>query len=270
MDLSFHNGDFKLNQTTIDDVTAVYGTPDYDNESSSTHVISYNIENDSDVYTEAEVRFAFDLETGKLTYVVIENEEKPSDFADEEVSDEEPEYLSLYTAPSSLGEDILSGNVSLEGKVYNVPVPLKVLMEDGWSIGGDETYTVGAGEGYSLSLTKGDKRINVIAQNPMTRATYIKYTIVTEISYYVSSYNVVDFEIAGGVTPSTTQTELDALLKDKGITNYDYNKTYGRYKIPMNQSESSDSSRNRVEFSIEDDGSMESMTVRNYGWLVED
>ena len=264
MNLSFHDGAIKIKESTKEDVVAAYGEPARETDTSSSVIITFEEANDTDLMTRVETRFSFDKEDNKLSYVVIENEEKPSDMGEETVSGDEPEYLSKYKAPSSLGDDLLSGNISINGKVYNVPVPLKVLLEDGWSLGGDDTHTVGANSGYSITLAKGDDRIYVNAYNLTTSACYIKYTIVTEITYYTSSYSKVEIELPGGVNGSTTQKDLEALLSSKGISNYEYDKSYGHYKIPIDQNR-----RNKIDIHVDDDGSMESISLQNYGWLLE-
>ncbi|SFU53732.1 hypothetical protein [Butyrivibrio sp. INlla21] len=264
MDLSFHGGDVKFNDATKESIIAVYGEPSNEYDGSSFYDISYEEANDTDYMTTVEIKYNFDKETNKLSYVSLKNQEKPSDIGEEQVSGDEPEYLSQYKAPSSLGDDPLSGNISINGKVYNVPVPLKVLLEDGWSFGGDETHTVGANSGYALTLAKGDDRLYVSAYNVTTSACYIKYTIVTQITYYTSSINKLEVELPGGIKGSSTQSDVEAWLSSKGISNYEYDKSYGRYKIPIDQNR-----RNKIEIHVRDDGKMDSIEVQNYGWLME-
>ncbi len=268
-DLSFHNGDIKLKESTKDDVIAALGDPDDEYDGSSSYAITYENNNDTSYYTEVRARFSFEKEDGRLSYVTLENTEEPSDLEAEEVSGEEPEYLSKYKAPDALGDDLLSGNISVGGKVYNLPVPLKVLMEDGWSFGGDETHTVGANQGYSITLAKGDARMYASTYNVTSTACYIKYTIVTEITIYGSSFNKLEYELPGGITQNSTQKDLDALLSSKGISNYDYKKTSGRYVIPLDQSSNDTFHRNKVEIVVDSDGGFSDVTVQNFGWLEE-
>lgn len=268
VEASVHGGDVVLGESTMDDVKEFYGEPTSISESSSSTVLYYYKDGDDSNYYSS-LRFGFEEGNDKLSYIGVKNDEAPEGMEDVEVSDEAPDYLSNYKAPSSLGNDFSSGNVEIEGVVYNVPVPMQVLTDNGWTYDEEDTFVVGAGQGYSVALEQDDKTIYVTCYNLSTSATYLKYTIVTSITYYPYSDNAVDFKLPGGLSGESTDEDVQKFLTDNGVKDYEYTNNLMLYNIPLDQSGNSNS-YDEIEINFEEDGSMSSISISNYGWLNQD
>lgn len=264
--VSVCDGKLVLGESTMDDVKKVLGRPTDTYDSASTTSLYYYDENDMSNYNSL-IRIAFSEDSDGIYCINIDNRVAPEDMEEAEVSDEAPSYLSEYKAPSSLGNDYTTGNIQLEGEVYSVPVPLQVLVDDGWTYTEDENYVVGAGQEYSFGISKGDSRVNIVASNTSDNAVYLKNTIVTTISFYPGTYNTVDLSLPGGLTADCTEEDVKAYLEKNGITNYEYTKSYGKYEIYFDNSD--DYRRGEIEIGFNDDGTLASIAITNYGWLNE-
>ncbi|WP_029230934.1 hypothetical protein [Butyrivibrio sp. VCB2006] len=264
-EISIQNGDLVLCESDIDDVKKVLGEPDYASDFGTSQALTYYLDHDNSNY-KCQVSLHFDEDSDKLSIISIRAEVEPGDFVQSDVQEGIPEYLTYYEAPASLGDDPLSGNFQLEGKVYNLPVPLSILIEDGWSYG-DDDLAVGAGEGYSLTLYKEDKYIFVEAFNFIDKAVYLENTMVTNISVYSSTQ--VDLKFPGGVDTSITDKEYAAFLEKNGLSNFEYKKDYHRYRVPLDQSAKVESNNNIYRVYFEDDGSLQSLELERLGWLVD-
>ena len=263
IEVTTHGGSVVLGKTTIDEIKQIYGEPDYTSDSSSSYThISYYLNHDSSNYNSS-LSFMFEDDKPGVGTISVKNEVKPADMEEAKVSDEKPEYLSQYKAPDSLGDDLVSGNVTLEGKTYSVPFPMQLLLDDGWSYGKDDSYKVGAGEGYSVSMKKGDKRINVSAYNLSENATYLQNTMITSVT--VRDHSSASFELPGGITIKSNDSDLKAVLDKQGITNYRYKKSSKYYTIPLDKNDTSDYPKDYIRIYINDDGSFESIQVKNLG-----
>lgn len=105
---------------------------------------------DNENYTELE--YGSDVEKGKIsfywdkreTYNYIEVEHYIVE--ETESSEEVPDYLHEYTAPSAMGEDFDSGVFSLDGVLYRLSCPLYELTGNGWKPEVDKAVAAGTTE----------------------------------------------------------------------------------------------------------------------------
>ena len=261
-DISTHNGDIVVGQTTENEIIAALGTPDNLYEEDDGNFLTYYGE--AEGYNEPSVLYKMN-EEGKLKFVCFENDTTPTDFVQTEVSSEAPDYLSNYVAPTSLGDDPFSGNFKMDGVVYTLPLPFTELINNGWKYGGDLEYTAGAGAQYVVQFEKNDRCLTATAYNPSDMATLLKYTVITEIHAEDSTFNPA-VEFPAGLSPSMSETELLAFMTKNNITNYDYLKASGCYTIPFDQTGNDRSAaNNRYEIFVQD-GYISWMTMQNYGW----
>ena len=217
------------------------------------------------------ITFTFDDSTGVLQNLTITNEEMPEGFDRGEVNEATPDYVSQYKDPSSLGDDFLSGNFQLGGKVYNLPVPLQKLLDDGWSIASSNVAgdsPIGAEEQISIALSKDNQSIYVMLYNKGNSATLVKNSMITELSVYISSYRESDFEVPG-LSTKTSNTDFKAMLDSKGIK-YEYKDEYEYYKISLDQdAEESDYYNGYRIYVNSKEDSMDSITLSRKGWLAD-
>ena len=262
-----HGGDIVFPTGTAEDVKKAWGEPDYVTDDC---LFFYGSTYD-DYYTDDDMVYVNIADDGTLEYYSIATETEPEDLDEAEVSDETPAYLAKYQAPGSLGDDPLSGNFQLDGVVYSVPVPLKVLTDNGWKHEYDESSVCGAGLEYSIALERGKERIYVTVGNFDDKACMLKNTIVTEVTVYGTDANM---ELPCGLKNDVTQKELLAFMKKNGIDNYDFYDNTKSYKIPFDQTgKDRKQANNRYDvvfgYTDSDDTVPEWFSVRSYGWINE-
>lgn len=256
VDVTTLGGKIKLGESTRADIEEAYGKPDDTVDSSSGTSYFYN-DNESSSFDKPHIMIRF--EDDVFISIAIKNNDEPKGFRQTEVSGDAPEYLSKYVAPSELGDDPFSGNFMLDGVVYNLPVPLQVLADNGWTYEADGDYLVGAGEEYVFSLYKGDKFFSVNVANFDTKATTLKNTIVVSLSSH-KGLGYEETEFPGGLMSTWTEKQVLKWFDDHGITDHEMRATaysvpfsngHGRYNIYVN------------------DGHVSFIEIRNYGWLKD-
>ncbi|SHN53739.1 hypothetical protein SAMN02745247_01075 [Butyrivibrio hungatei DSM 14810] len=266
IEASIQNGQIIIGKSKSEDVTAIFGNPDHEYSGTLTY---YKDHDDMNVFNT--ITFTFDDSTGVLQNLTITNEEMPEGFDRGEVNEATPDYVSQYKDPSSLGDDFLSGNFQLGGKVYNLPVPLQKLLDDGWSIASSNVAgdsPIGAEEQISIALSKDDQSIYVMLYNKGNSATLVKNSMITELSVYISSYRESDFEVPG-LSTKTSNTDFKAMLDSKGIK-YEYKDEYEYYKISLDQdAENSDYYNGYRIYVNSKEDSMDSITLSRKGWLAD-
>jgi hypothetical protein len=266
IEVSIQNGQIVVGKSKSEDVTAIFGNPDHEYKGTLTY---YKDHDDMNVFNT--ITFSFDDSTGVLENLTITNEEIPEDFDKGEVSDAVPDYVNQYKDPSSLGDDFLSGNFQLGGKVYNLPVPLQKLLDDGWSIASSNVAgdsPIGAEEQISIALSKDDQSIYVMLYNKGNSATLVKNSMITEISVYISPYRESDFEVPGLSTKSSN-SDFKAMLDSKGIK-YEYKDEYEYYRINLDPDDENADYHNGYRIYVDSkENTIESISLSRKGWLED-
>ena len=265
-EVKFYNDQFELQKTTMDDVKAALGDPSSTNTSGNSSSLTYRGQGDE----EFKVSAYYSFDNNILTHISMQNKLMPDDFEQPEVSSKTPDYLSLYKAPAELGKDPLSGNFSLDGTTYNLPVPYKTLAEQGWKCD-NESESVPSMKGLILTMKKGDYRLTVEAINPLPNAVTLENTIVVSISAFNSSVNPFDLTIAGNIKLGMTKDELDKALSAAGVKNFKYDEKLNIYRIPYDKDDKSDYPRECIEIFINDSkNTISSIDMERYGWLSDE
>ena len=198
------------NVSTLDDIKAAYG------EASDTY--------ESDLYTKLtyeydsyqEIAFKVDSETGVLSEFDIENlvaDEEANAAAAAEVSSEPTEEVLAYEAPTELGDDIHSGIVDFAGNLYQLPAPVSVFIENGFTLKTEESDSVVAGESFGwFEMIKDGKEFRGTARNFSPNATTIENCFVTEVE--ADSYDA-DFPLTlpGGISNHMSADDLMPILE---------------------------------------------------------
>ena len=153
--------------STLDDIYAAYGdaTDVYEGD----YYTSVTYEMDYDKRVELKVG----TESGVLEDVEIRNFVVPEGFVTGEANDEVPEAVAAYARPEALGDDLTSFTVDFDGALYVLPVPVSVLVEDGWTIDEAETDPVISAKDYGWVTLRKDnnKTISTIVNNFADYAT---------------------------------------------------------------------------------------------------
>ena len=206
-----------------DAIIKAFGQPNFTNAYTFSDTMIYA----KDEYSDVGVRFVDELENGQVVghRIVICNEYR--DGNPEETSTVVPEYLSDYIAPTELGEDIISCNVQIMGKLYHIPCPVQEFLDDGWSITSKPGYIAGCQTG-DIYIQKDNARLSITLTNLTMTQTLPENCVVTTMMAYDSEG--LEMVFPGGISYGMTMEELAE--KDLSIfdytdmtysVNYDYN-----------------------------------------------
>ncbi len=203
--------DIKIGEATVDDVKKAYGTPDDSFETEDSDYITMTYTEDYFVCTE------FTFRDGVLSGIRMQNFVAPDDFEEPELRDEIPASVTDYKAPKKLGSDIQSGIIELGGKLYQMPVPLEQLLNDGWKIDYDDdvTETVGSGDYVFINLEKGDIDFDgVTVYNDADYEVPIEYASVKVLDIYGYGDESLPIKFPGNITPELNLDEFKKAVKD--------------------------------------------------------
>lgn len=204
-------------------IEAAYGIPSdtYDGE----YYTEYTYETDYQSSLELQVS----KETGVLDGIDIKNFVEPEGFDAGEASDEVPEAVAAYEKPAALSDDPSVYEIEMEGNVYTMPVPVSVLIADGWEI--DESQSepvIAAGSSGWVTLRNGGQEIDEIVRNPESYATIPQNCWVETLGIGEYSLNV-DGTLPGGIKNGMSEEEFLQILDDAGIS-YEADGESGDYK----------------------------------------
>lgn len=198
-------------KSTVDDVKNAYGEPASFQTDSSETTMKYEKE-DSNGYGYS-YTFYFDEDSKLYCIVMNVNVQSPANFKEPAVVTDVPGYVTDYKAPAELGSDVVSGNVQLDKVVYNLPCPIKVFVDNGWSInfGGqteEQTKSVASENYISLHLIKDSYDIEVDAYNRTGYEIPVENTIVEVMKLNRSSLKELDCKLPDGLDLSTTLSDI--------------------------------------------------------------
>lgn len=240
-----------------EEVKAAFGDPTSSSSDSDSERLDY--EEDYNI----ETCFYFDKDSPKYNSITIECVKEVDMNA--EVSDEIPEYLSQYKAPSAITDNVKDTIFEVDGVVYQLPCPVSEFTKNGWEFEKDEDFkVVGAGdkEYLSASLVKGDFTLDLELTNFSKNATTPENCAITTINF--SRYNLKgtsdDFaKFSGGLGLRSSLDDLKAVCSGEDFSTNDG--SYGtsfRYTSP-------DYTKG-VKYSIDNENSFVDVTVENNSW----
>lgn len=206
-------GGIAYGQSTLDDITAAYGTPSDTYEGDLYTKVTYEYD------SWQEIELYISTETGVLNEVDIRNfaEDKEGNAAAAaEVSDEPTPEVLAYETPGELGSDPLSFIVDFAGDLYQMPAPVSVFEENGWTIKTESSDSVVAGKSFGwVYMMKDNQEYHAIARNYNANAATIRNCFLTSVEGNVNDCNL-PITIPSGVTLGMTGEEVEAALD--GIT----------------------------------------------------
>ncbi|MCD8023894.1 MAG: hypothetical protein LUF30_13310 [Lachnospiraceae bacterium] len=198
--------------STLDVILPVYGTPTntYENElyTRLTYQEDYNQEVKLEVYTDS----------GVLEDIQIENFIEPDGYDEGEVSTEIPQRVLAYAKPDSLSYDLSEYEIELDGEVYSLPVPVSVLLDDGWTLNGESSDDQIAAQYYGqVTLKKNNQTFTTTVSNGEDFTTIPEYCWIEALS--VGEYSLdLDGSLPGGIGIGISEEEFLAILDDFGMT----------------------------------------------------
>lgn len=209
--------------SSIVEMIAAFGAPTSRTEGSDYVSLEWEISDYSRIET---MIYSGDME--KYSSLAITNVALLAEPA--EINTAAPKYLDSYVAPTELGDDLFSGNISLGGVVYSLPVPLRELLANGWSIATSKGSVI-SGETIDLTLRKGMTEITAYCENRALYKTTPENCIVVKI--YADKDLSPAVLLPGNIYPGMPAEELKkALSAEMEIYESSYSVTYsyGEYR----------------------------------------
>lgn len=128
-----------------------------------------------------------------------------------------------YMTPTQLGDDITTGTVSLDGRLYQFPIPVSAMEKDGWKLAqdpyeNDELSKVLAGTtikprkpGYAYMETEDGRAMDVMLVNCSSDpapAADCAVVSVTPLYDFNQEYLSVQVQLPGGISTDMDQTSF--------------------------------------------------------------
>ncbi|HIV25337.1 MAG TPA: hypothetical protein IAB71_06060 [Candidatus Scatomonas pullistercoris] len=185
-------GEIVLQQSQEQDVRAAYGEPVDCYESSRGVVLTY------EYGTYRSVQLGFDGETGTLRTVDLKNIEIPEETAP--VSADVPAEVQAYREPEGPGEKLSENVVQYGGVYYRLPVPVREMEKNGWSLCGEESDPAVEGGQYGhATLERDGIKLYTVVRNSGEETAAVRNCLVTELSGDLDTVKV-PVVLAGGIT----------------------------------------------------------------------
>ncbi len=205
-------GGIDWNASTADDVVATYGTPSYENETSSLQFIKYEED------TRKGIEFQFDLATGELRKIELNYFVKPEGFAEGTVSTDVPELTAKYQAPSALSDEPKDFIMEVDGAMYQLPCPVSEFVNNGWEIVTDKSEETVEGRGAGkVTLRKNNFSFWSYVRNYDDNATAIENCFLNNFELRDHDANVT-VKVCGGVEYHQSKDEAMQILEPLGFT----------------------------------------------------
>ena len=204
-------GGIQRGVSTLEDIHAAYGTPTDTYEGDTYTALTYQKDSFCDV------RLTVGTESGVLEDIEMMNFVAPEGFDAGEASDEVPEDIAAYQAPTELGDDLLSYTVELDGSLYQLPCPVSALLENGWTIDENNSdQVISAGSFGWVALVKEGFSFSEMVSNDAAYATSPENCWIESLS--AGDYGMeVEMNLPGGYTIGMSEDDLIAALEADGI-----------------------------------------------------
>ena len=193
--------------STRDDIIAAYGEPTDEYDGS----MYYNMTYEYDYYQEIDL-YVY-KETGTLDKIEIRNFIE-LEGADNSVDSTVPDVVKEYQAPTELGSDLYAFNIQLEGKLYKLPCPVSVLVENGFKIVEENSQMEIGADSYGwIELLYNNQTYRCIVDNYANYATVAENCFVTtmESSIYGPEFDLV---IPGNIKVGDAETDVVEIIKN--------------------------------------------------------
>lgn len=240
------NGSLTLDATK-DEIYNYLGNSGKVESQNGTVEITYQLDKYNSLCPYSEIKFS--LYSSGNNKLEITNVNYVDEYVSEVQNDSAPAGMSSYSAPGSKSSDILSGVLSLDNVIYQLPVPVSVFTSNGWDII-QQPGVIPAGQTLKATVTNKDGR-NIIVYITNTDTVKHEYSNCV-ISGVEVSNSQVSVEIPGGVSMTSTLDQLNAFATGgSGISSsemnnaveYSYDKTVNNVSVTLAISYSKDSSK---------------------------
>ena len=227
----------ELGKSTLDDVHSAFGTPTDHTDRDSLSFDTY------EETLDAKAEFQYDRENNDvLCKIELRNFAQPEESANNESSKNDevdtenvPEIVSTYKAPTSISDDLHDYTFEYAGDCYTFPAPVSEFINKGWKIVESDTEEIIEGSGSGkVTLIKDNQSFWTYVRNYDKNATAAENCYVTKLRASVSATDV-SFDIGQGIKIGGKE---DAVTNLKG---YDVEKLkdrtgYNEYEIKDDRS----------------------------------
>lgn len=197
--------------STLEEVKEAYGNPTDTYEGDLYTKVTYK----KDTYSTIELSIY--KESGVVEDIDIENFVEPEGFDPGSISEEVPEDIAAYEAPTVLGTDLDSYTVEFDGVLYQLPCPVSELEANGWTVDKDKSAeSVSAHSSEWVEIYKGGNRFTTFARNHADYATVTSNCWLEKLS--AGDYGMeLSMRLPLGLEIGTSEEDLKSTLEDAGI-----------------------------------------------------
>lgn len=210
-------------KTTKDEVEAAYGTP-----SGRGGISMYD-----DTYTYQRgsqydcVALGFNKDV--LEQVIVSHVPDGPGEEEAEISQEIPDYIQQYVAPTELGEDLSNLVVEFEGDLYRMPAPISAFEANGWVVTGTRGEYLAAGDHDGcITMDRDGKSAIFDVVNFSGLAVPQTNTVVYALPPELGKDRDLSLTMPGGIKIGSTKEELFSIHGKKLEVSIDM-ETYTRY-----------------------------------------
>ncbi len=222
-------------ESTLDDVKAAYGDPSSDYDGDLYTMLEYDLDYDQ------EVKLYVDKDTGTLGNIDIRNlvpiESEGADTESAEISDEVPDVVSKYEAPTSLKGDLEEFVFELDGDLYRLPAPVCEFEKNGWKVIDDDSDMVIKGKSYGwVTMMKNNQKFHTIVNNYDGNATSVNNCFISKVE--ASEYGAdLSMKLPNGIETGMSKKDLDKIISGISDVVTDEDDTFFYYDIVLLDSE---------------------------------
>ena len=185
-----------------------------------------------------------------------------------QAEDKPSEEILTYERAEGTGETFTDYRISLSGITYTLPIPVRVLIEDGWDAGqGIYEDIIAPGYGMFTDFTMDGRQIRVAVCNKDDKPAYAYNCWVMEISTDTFQFETEpEWELPVGIKYGMSRNKLEEVLASVGLSKTDWldddRSTYYIGSVGYDENEEESGWVNLTE---EDDASMDYLEYVIYG-----
>jgi len=208
-------GGIVLGESLKEDVISTYGEPDDNQDNERYHYYGYT----QGWYEE--INIFWDTENNIIDSISMENIVE-LEGTDNSVSEETPDVVASYEAPTAVGEDLYSFDVKINGNYYTFPCPVSEFLDNGYELY-DHAYgdtELAAGKSGFVTMEYEGEAYKYGAVNYADYAATIDNCFI--YSFDVTDREDTELEIPLGIKCGDTEEELVSKLQGYEYERNDY------------------------------------------------
>ena len=199
-------------KSTEEDILAAFGVPNEREDGTDAVSLQYIEKQSEEEGVTSAVTFEINTsEDADVNAAIAIGNIIETDADKTETNEAVPDYLSIYTAPTEVGNDLTTGTFMLDGALYELPVPVSEFLANGWTIKQKPSYIVCNGEG-EITVEKDGVKLTLEIINFAKYQTIAENCVVTSIT--VDDTDGVDITLPGGLTFESSKADVDSVITE--------------------------------------------------------